>query len=144
MNDQEKAFARRMLETKRLSIEQVERIRVESERSGRPFRDTAVSLGLLPPEDPRPSAPPIKIQPAYLALLAASFVIFTGLLIASLFRMSEKSKKDDELALETERSRIEADRRAVEASRGYKKSVLNAKEDVAREQLQKARAAMIK
>jgi tetratricopeptide (TPR) repeat protein len=74
-------------------------------------------------------------------LLGCTLLIVLGVPI-SLLRLFEHSRKDDELALETERSRAEAERQASDASRGYKRAVISGNESVAREHLAKARAAM--
>lgn len=147
MNDQDKAFARRALEEKRLTIEQVEVIRAEVERSGRSFKDVAAARGLL--QQPGPAATAwtgfvnnLRKSPLYLGLLAASFLIFAGLLIASLFKLEERSRQDDDLMMETAKSRAEADRKGGEVRRGYTQSVIQGREAEAREQLGRARAAM--
>jgi hypothetical protein len=151
MKDEDKAFAREALEKKQLTIEQVEEVRAEVDRTGRPFKDVALSKGLLSAPKPPPS--PVqraiaelirhsRMSPLYLGLLAASFLIFAGLLAATLFKLSERSRKDEDLVLETARSNKEADRKGAEARRGYTMGVLTEKETQAREQLAKARAAM--
>ncbi|HVE38906.1 MAG TPA: hypothetical protein VNM14_03395 [Planctomycetota bacterium] len=159
MNESDKAAARKALESKRLSIEQVQEIRTEVERSGRPFMDIAVERGLLKPEAPPPPPPPRKpeasaptpapvpaparkrIPTLYVVLLGCTLLIVLGVPV-SVLRLFEHSRKDDELALETERSRVEAERQASDASRGYKRAVVSGNEAVAREHLAKARAAM--
>jgi tetratricopeptide (TPR) repeat protein len=141
MREQDKIIARWALQRKRLSIEQVEQIRIESDRSGRTFKDIAVGRGLLSADDFKPP-PARKIPPVYFVLLACTLVIFGGLLFATLYRMQERTRKDEDLALESERSNVDADRKGAEASRGYKRSLVTAKESAAREQLAKARAAM--
>jgi tetratricopeptide (TPR) repeat protein len=160
MNEQDKTFARKALLGNRLTIEQVEQVRVEVDRSGRSFKDVAVERGFLAaplpapapaqipaPPPPRPPAPAPtglhrRIPPLYLALLGGSFLIFSGLLISSVVKLRERSIQDDELALETERSRAETERKAAEASRGYKRAVVTVNEKAAREQLARARAAI--
>src|SRR5688572_8133169 len=126
MNEQDKAAARQALERKQLTIEQVEAIRAEVDRTGRPFREVAVSKGLLASPKPGPSPvqraiaeliKTLRISPLYLGLLAASFLIFAGLLIATLFKLQERSRKDEELVMETVRSNAEADRKGAEARR---------------------------
>jgi hypothetical protein len=164
MNEQDKAAARKALESHRLSIEQVQEIRQEVERSGRSFMDIAVERGLLKREPPPPApsaapppprppaaapaplpaapAPPRKPIPTpYVILLGCTLLIVLGVPV-SVMRLFEHSKRDDELALETERSRAEADRHAGDASRGYKRAVISGNEALAREHLNKARAAM--
>ncbi|MBI3857488.1 MAG: hypothetical protein HY293_17545 [Planctomycetes bacterium] len=141
MNDRDKAVARWALQRNRLTIDQVEQIRVEVDRSGRPFKDVAVGRGLLSASDFLPP-PPKKIPPVYFVLLACSFVIFAGLLYASIHRARERTHKDEELALESEKSNVEAERKAGEARRGYNQALVTARETSARDQLAKARAAM--
>jgi hypothetical protein len=163
MNDQDKAFAREALERKQLTIEQVEQIRAEVDRTGRSFRDVALSKGL--PAEPKPEKQPSlldlpgsprgllwqalfdlrkksSIPPLYFGLLAGSFVIFSGLLVWTVVKLQERSQKDDDLVLETARSNKDADRKSAEARRGYTMGVLSEKEGQARENLAKARAAM--
>lgn len=151
MNEQDKAAARQALERKQLTIEQVEQIRAEVDRTGRSFREIAVSRGLLTEPKPPPSLvertfselkKSTRMSPLYLGLLAASFLIFSGLLLATLFKLQERSRKDEEHVLETVRSNAEADRKGAEARRGYTMGVLSEKEAQAREHLAKARAAM--
>lgn len=143
MNEQDKAYAREALEKKLLTIEQVEAVRAEVDRSGRAFRDVAAER-YAKPKNPPPASPrpKTKMPPVYLGLLAASFVIFAGLLIASVVKLRERSAKDDDLAIETEKAHTEADRRAGEASRGYKRAVISTNEAEARKELAKAREAM--
>jgi tetratricopeptide (TPR) repeat protein len=65
VNEQDKAFARKALEEKRLTIEQVQEIRAEVDRSGRPFEEVAIARGLLRAPKPAPiSAPPPPAPPA--------------------------------------------------------------------------------
>ncbi len=141
MNENDKTFARRMLQEKRLTIEQVERIKVEVDRSGRSFRDVATGLGLLPAAE-LPPPPPKKMDPLYIALLAASALIFVVLLIMTISRAQERSKHDEELAVETSKSMSEAERKASEARVGYQRTIINERETRASEGLKKARAAM--
>lgn len=138
MNDQDKAAARRALEEKRLTIEQVEQIRAEVDRTGRPFDEIAAARA--PGRAPAPRTTPIPIL--YQALLAASVLIFAVLLVATLVRMRERTRKDDDLAIESQRSNIDSDRKAADARRGYNRSIFDAKESDAQQSLVKARAAM--
>src|SRR5262245_60396178 len=148
MNEQDKAFAREALEKKHLTIEQVEQIRAEVDRTGRSFRDVAVARGLIQGPKPAPRAAwneflrALRLSPLYLGLLAASFLIFAGLLAASLFKLQERSRRDEELVLEKAESNRDADRKSAEARRGYTLGVLTEREGQARENLAKARAAM--
>jgi len=147
MNDQDKAFARRAIEEKKLTIEQVEVIRAEVDRTGRSFQEVATARGLLkapapkaPPPPAAPRTPPIPML--YQALLAASVVIFAGLLFATVTRMRERTRKDDDLAIESEKNNADSDRKAGDARRGYNQSLVAAKESDAVQQLARARAAM--
>jgi hypothetical protein len=141
MREQDKVLARWALQRKRLSIEQVEQIRAEGERSGRSFKDVALGRGLLSADDFKPP-PPKRIPPVYFVLLVCSLVIFGSLLFATLYNLKERSRKDEDRALETERSNLEAHRKGAEAGRGYQRSLVSAKESAAREHLAKARTAM--
>jgi hypothetical protein len=156
MNDQDKAAARRALETKQLTIEQVEEIRAEVDRSGRSFEEVARSRGLAaaaaPPSPPAPPAPPAravvppprrKIPLLYEILIVVTLLIMLGVPV-SIWRLIQTSRKDVELALETEQSNLEADRKAGQARAGYQRSLVEARETRAREALQKARAAMVR
>ena len=129
----------------------MEEIRAEVDRTGRSFRDVALAKGLLTRPTPAPSpvrqaiaalVKSTRMSPLYLGLLAASFLIFAGLLLASLFKLQERSRKDEELVLETVQSNRDAERKSAEARRGYTMGVLSEKETQARENLAKARAAM--
>ena len=140
MNEHDKAFARRMLKEKRLSIGQIELIKAEVDRGGRPFRDVAVGRGLLSGADfaPKPKEP---MGYVYIFLLAASVLIFGALLILTMHRAQERSTHDEELAIETSKSMATADRRAAEARVGYQRSIITERESRAKDGLNKARAA---
>jgi tetratricopeptide (TPR) repeat protein len=138
MTDQDKAIARWALRRKRLSIDQVEQIRSECDRSGRSFQDIAVGRGLLAAEDfQKPKTPPF-----YFVLIACSLLIFIGLLVATLVAKDRVTKLTADEALEIGRQAKESDRSAADASRGYKRAVVHTNEAAAREQLAKAREAM--
>jgi tetratricopeptide (TPR) repeat protein len=83
-----------------------------------------------------------KIPPLYAGLLAASCLIFSGLLIATVIKMRENTARDQELAVEQSKNMTETDRKAAEALLGYKRSVIEAREAKAKQSLAKARAAM--
>src|SRR5436853_1052222 len=158
MNDQEKAYLRRALEEKLLTIEQVDELRKEIDRTGRPLMEVVSSgtrMGLLstpptPAPPPRPSAPidvpkpakAAKIPPLYAALLAASCLIFSGLLIATVVKMRENTAKDRELGIEQSKNMTETERLSAEARVGYQRSIIEARESKARQSLAKAREAM--
>jgi hypothetical protein len=141
MNEQDKAFARRMLKESRLSIEQVEQIKKVVDGGGGTFRDVAIGRGLLSAADfvPKPKKP---LEPVYIILMAATAMIFVALLILTIHRAQERSKHDEELAVETSRSMTEAERKSAEARVGYQRSIVEVRELHAREGLAKARAAM--
>src|SRR6185503_12358799 len=149
MNEQDKAFARKALEAKTLTIEQVQVIRTEVDRSGRSFEAVASAMGLLAPKpkapppppkaapstplgtSPRPKAaapapPPAPARPqriplVYLALLGASLLIFVGLLAWTLSVKGRVTQLTADEAFEIAQRRKESDRTAVDASRGYKR-----------------------
>jgi tetratricopeptide (TPR) repeat protein len=141
MNDQDKAFARKALEKKLLTIEQIESIRDEVELSGRSFEQVAAAYGLKKETVAAPAPPKVKIPLLYEILIVLTLLIVVGVPV-SIWRLFQGSKKDVELALETERSNVEADRRAGEARAGYQRELINAREARAREALTKARDAM--
>ncbi|HZE97903.1 MAG TPA: hypothetical protein VE981_12820 [Planctomycetota bacterium] len=141
MNEQDKAVARRALRDKRLSIDQVEQIKAEVERTGRPFREIAFGRGLLSAEDLK-ARPPKQMPTVYVALLAASLVIFMALLIATTAHLQERSRKDEELAVGSSRNMSETERKSAQARKGYDRSIIQARETRAKEALAKARAAM--
>lgn len=150
MNDQDKAAARRALESRQLTIEQVEEIRAEVDRSGRSFEEVLRSRGLAaaaapssPPARPVVPPPRRKIPLLYEILIVVTLLIMLGVPV-SIWRLIQTSRKDVELALETERSNLEADRKAGQARAGYQRSLVEARETRAREALQKARAAMVR
>lgn len=162
MNDQEKAYLRRALEEKLLTIEQVDELRKEIERTGRPLMEVVSSgtrMGLLstppaPAVPPAPATPPssakrpghfakaAKIPPLYAALLAASCLIFSGLLIATVVKMRANTAKDRELAIEQSKNMTETERLSAEARVGYQRSIIEARESKAKQSLAKAREAM--
>src|SRR6185503_11543580 len=128
MNEQDKAAARRAIEEKKLTIEQVEEIRAEVDRTGRAFQDVAAARGLLAPRAtaPTPAPPPRprqKIPLLYELLILATLLIVLGVPV-SFLRLTEKSKKDGDLAVESDRRNAESDRHAVEARRGYNQSLV--------------------
>src|SRR6185503_10880040 len=134
MNEQDKAAARRAIEEKKLTIEQVEEIRAEVDRTGRSFQDVAAARGLLAPRatvpapapTPTPAPPPRprqKIPLLYELLILATLLIVLGVPV-SFLRLTEKSKKDGDLAVESDRRNAESDRHAVEARRGYNQSLV--------------------
>jgi hypothetical protein len=158
MNEQDKSLARRLLEAKRLTIDQVEELRSLADRTGRSFEDVARSRGLL--EAPKPAAAPpapapapvpgpppkapkdVRFQILYPALLTASLLIFSILLLMSVSKLSENSSKDRDLAVEQSKVITEAERQAAEARLGYQRAVIEARETRAKEALAKARGAM--
>jgi len=141
MNESDKAFARRMLQEKRLGIDQVERIKAEVDRGGRSFRDVATGLGLLSEADVAPVPKP-PLDPLYMALLGVSAIIFLALLILTITRAQERSAHDDEVAVATSKSMTEAEHKSAEARIGYQRSLIEARESRARDALARARAAM--
>jgi len=141
MNAEDKALARRALEAKRLTIDQVEQVRAEVARSGRSFREVCVGKGLLSgAEFIAPDSK--KIPLIYLAMLACSLLIFGGLLISSAYQLKERSRKDDEMAVATSKNMTEADRLSAEARRAYQRSLIETRESRARAGLALGRAAL--
>src|SRR5262245_48791449 len=146
MNDEDKAAARRAIEEKKLTIEQVQEIREEVDRTGRSFPDVAASRGWLaprvpsavpgPPERPRPKVPLL-----YELLILATLLIVLGVPM-SFLRLATSSKKDADLAYETDKSNMDSDRKAADARRGYNQALVAARESEAQQNLEKARAAM--
>ena len=57
MTPEDKALARRAIEEKKLTIEQVQEIRAEVDRTGRSFQDVAAARGLLAVRVSAPLAP---------------------------------------------------------------------------------------
>jgi len=146
MNENDKAVARRAIEEKKLTIEQVEEIRVEVDRTGRSFQDVAASRGLLAQRVPSaalgpPPPPKQKIPLLYELLILATLLIVLGVPV-SILRLRERSTKDVDLALESEKNNTDSDRKAIEARRGYNQTLVAAKESEAQQNLVKARAAM--
>ena len=141
MKDADKALARRALEAKRLSIDQVEQVRAEVARTGRSFRDVCVGRGLLSAAD-FPDSSSKSIPPVYFVMLACSLIIFGGLLFSSWHQLQERSKKDDELAVATSKNMTEADRLSAEARRAYQRSLIEGREARARAGLALGRSAL--
>jgi hypothetical protein len=67
MSEQDKLLARRVLEKKRLSSDQVDQLLLEADRTGRSFRDLALGRGLLSVQDFQ--APPAKETPLQIKVL---------------------------------------------------------------------------
>src|SRR5579862_7563552 len=129
MNEQDKAAARRALEHGRLTIEQVQEIRAEVDRTGSPFEDVARARGLLAPPAPPPapavvpaptpaarppSPPPARprhpIEPRQLALFAAGGAVLIALVVSAVAgfnQILERTAHDEELAVESSRNRNE-------------------------------------
>lgn len=154
MNDADKAFARKALEAKLLTIEQVELIRAEVAQSGKSFEELAPKHGYRKPAPaPAPAAAPViapaapspkpkqRIPLLYEILIVVTLLIIVGVPV-SIWRLITSSKKDVELALETERSNVDADRKAGEARAGYQRQLVEVRETRAKDALQRARAAM--
>jgi hypothetical protein len=162
MNEQDKAAARRALEQQRLSIEQVQEIRAEVDRTGRSFEDVARSRGLLlappapPPAAPAPAPvarplppptprPPFRMEPRQMALLGAAAVVLIALIVSAVAgfnQILERTAHDQELAVESSKNMSEADRQYSEAVVGYKRSLVQRREAIAAQSLVKAREAM--
>src|SRR5204863_5392643 len=100
MKEADKALARRALKQNRLTIDQVEQVRAEVDRTGRSFREICVGRGLLSAAD-FPDSSSKSIPPVYFVMLACSLIIFGGLLFSSWYQLHERSKKDDDLAVAT-------------------------------------------
>jgi hypothetical protein len=77
-----------------------------------------------------------------MALLAASLLIFAGLLIASLSRLGERSRHDDDLAILSEQMRAEGDLQARRARDAYAKRSEGEREERALKSLGEARASL--
>jgi tetratricopeptide (TPR) repeat protein len=142
MNDQDKAFARKALEKKLLTIEQIESIRDEVELSGRSFEQVAAAYGLKKETVAAPAPPSkVKIPLLYEILIVLTLLIVIGVPV-SIWRLIQTSKKDVELALESEKSSVDADRKAGEARAGYQRELIMNRDARAGEALGRARAAM--
>jgi hypothetical protein len=146
MNEEDKAIARRAIEENRLTIEQVEEIRAVVDRTGRSFQDVAADRGLLAlrassPLPAPPDPPGRKVSLFYELLILATLLIVLGVPV-SIWRLIQTSKKDADLAIESDRSNAESDHKAANARRGYYQSLVTARESEAAQQLAKARAAM--
>jgi len=147
MNDADKAFARKALEAKLLTIEQVESIRAEVALTGKPFEELAARYGYRKPAPAAatvaaaPPAPKTKIPLAYEIMIVVTLLIIVGVPV-SIWRLISSSKKDVELAIETEKSNVDADRKAGEARAGYQRQLVEVRETRAKDALKKARDAM--
>jgi tetratricopeptide (TPR) repeat protein len=141
MNDHDKAFARKALEKKLLTIEQIESIRDEVELSGRSFEQVAAAYGLKKETVAAPAPPKVKIPLLYEILIVLTLLIVVGVPV-SIWRLIQTSRKDVELALESEKSSVDADRKAGEARAGYQRELIMNRDARAGEALGRARAAM--
>jgi tetratricopeptide (TPR) repeat protein len=148
---EDRVAARRALEERKLSIEQVEAILASCAKSGRSFEGEAALRGWLgrPDAPPRPEgsarpAEPRRALPAWFfpALLGLAFLIFSGLLLASLSSLRERSQRDEELQEETARSRVEAERLSRLARADYERKSLEERHRQAAEALGQARLAL--
>jgi tetratricopeptide (TPR) repeat protein len=69
-------------------------------------------------------------------------VIFAGLLFVTIYKMRERTQKDNDLAEESARMMVESERRSTEARRNYEQGIQNEREEAARKKLVYARAAI--
>lgn len=168
MNEQDKAAARRALEQQLLSIEEVQDIRAEVDRTGRSFEDVARSRGHVltppapapaavapptpapvaqPPAPPPPKRPPFRMEPRQMALLCAAAVVLIALIISAVAgfnQILEHTAHDQELAVESSRNMTEAERQSSQALAGYNRSRVQRREAAAAQSLAKAREAMVR
>lgn len=139
MKPADRALAREALLRQKLTIEQVESIRADSDTSGRPFGEIAVARGLLTEADVESlaGARP-RIPPVYLAMLGASLLIFAGLLIATLLYLRERFSREDRTA----DIMAETERKTAQTRRDYDRRLMEERETRARASLEKARASL--
>jgi len=163
MNEQDKAAARRALEQQRLTIEQVQELRAEVDRTGRSFEDVARARGLLlappapaavlppapspvaRPPAPPPSRPPFRMEPRQMVLLGVAAAVLIALIVSAVAgfnQILQHTAHDEELAVESSKNMTEAERQSSEAIVGYKRSLVQRREAVASQSLAKAREAM--
>jgi tetratricopeptide (TPR) repeat protein len=83
----------------------------------------------------------VKIPLLYEILIVLTLLIVIGVPV-SIWRLIQTSKKDVELALESEKSSVDADRKAGEARAGYQRELIMNRDARAGEALGRARAAM--
>ncbi len=142
MNAGDRRLAREALLRGRLTIEQITGLRREAEATGRPLARIAVERGLLAVSEAAPYLGPARPSALYPALLALSLAIFTGLLVATLLILGQRSRRDGERALESMESRAEAERlRRVVIQERQRALALRWEED-ARAGLERARKVL--
>lgn len=145
MTPEDKQAAREALQQGRLSVEQVQELLAEADRTGRPFLDLARERGPQPPPAPAPPAPapsPARKLPIYPALLGASLLIFAGLLVATLVYRLDRSRKDRQLEVESEQARVETERAVLDTKMAYDRRRLAQREADARAALESARQTL--
>jgi tetratricopeptide (TPR) repeat protein len=142
---EDRAAARRALEEGKLSIEEVAAILASCTKTGRSFDLEAAARGTTAsPDAPLRPPQPRRGLPAWLfpVLLGGALVIFSGLLLASLSFLRERSERDDDLQEETARSRVEAERLSRLARADYERKTLEERHRQAAEALSGARQAL--
>jgi hypothetical protein len=135
MTPEDRRAAREALEGGRLSIAQVEELKAEVEKSGRPFVDLARSRGLLPPE---PAARRL-LFPAVFGLIG---LILLGLLAYTVRRAVVDLGREAGDLDENARFRIETERRSYQARKDFEAGVVARDEAQAKAALEKGRAAL--
>ena len=143
MTPEDKRAAREALQQGRLSVEQVQELLADAGRTGRPFDELARERGLPSAKAPAPPppapSPPASRNPVYPALLGASLLIFTGLLVATIIYRLDRSRRDRQLDLDSAQAHVDTERAALEAKRAYDRRRLAQREADAREGLESAR-----
>lgn len=96
MSENDIILARRVLEKKRLSSDQIDQLMAECDRTGRPFRELALGRGLLSAQDFLVE-PPKQVATAQILLLFAGLMLFMGLALLGTNYYQKRSHARDVL-----------------------------------------------
>jgi hypothetical protein len=93
MNDEDRILARRVLDRKRLTSDQVHQVLAECGRSGRSFRDIALGRGLASVQDFE-VLPPKQLPTAQVLLIFAGLMLLMGLALMATRYFQVRSQSD--------------------------------------------------
>jgi hypothetical protein len=91
MTDNDRILAQRVLEKKRLSVEQVQQLLAECDRSGHSFRDIALGRGLLSAQDFQ-VVPPKQIPLPVMLILGVGLSILAIVVVNTTLNRQEETK----------------------------------------------------
>jgi len=96
VNEQERNLVRRVLESKRLSSDQVDQLMAEGSRTGRSIREIAIGRGLLSAQDFQ-AQPPKQVATSTILFIFAGLMVFMGLALLTTRTFQARSQARDSL-----------------------------------------------